>query len=170
MQNDPAPDHVCHPAPSRTCSSRSYVFAVSVGITLPMEESVCTHMCILQEMMGQIVKLLALVAGSHQHCSDVPPQSLRHWFTFPSHFWLEESMCLPTAVLPIFWCGFWPHRPFLPVSFPCQYTCGMGGGPANRRRMATIFCRYSRTDSSMLPRLTFFTQFCHNHKHANLPL
>lgn len=26
---------------------------------------------------------LALAAGGHQLCSDVPPQSLRHWFTLP---------------------------------------------------------------------------------------
>lgn len=46
--------------------------------------------------------LFALAAGGHQHCSDVPPCSLRHWFTLPSLFWHEESIYLPIAGLQIF--------------------------------------------------------------------
>lgn len=76
-------------------------------------------------------------------------------------------MYSPIAGLPVFWCGFWPHKPFLPLSFPCQYTCGMGGGLADRGRRSTISYRYSGTEASMLPRLALvlrgFTQFCHQH-------
>lgn len=92
----------------------------------------------LQETMERYIRLVSftLAAGGHQHCSDVPPCSLRHCFSlFPPISGMRNLFTCPLLGCKFFWCGFWTHRLFLSLSFPFQCTHGMGGGLADRGRI-----------------------------------
>lgn len=99
-------------------------------------EQLCVHT--LQERMERHIRLLpsTSAAGGRQHCSDVPPCSLRHCFAlYPPISGMRNLFTCPLLGCKFFWCGFWTHRPFLSLSFPFQCTHGMGGGLADRGRI-----------------------------------
>lgn len=131
-----SPSSLQNPPSSRHCAA-----AVSVEIIpSPLTHcggQLCVHTLRETTTEGYIrLVLFALAAGGHQHCSDVPPCSLRHWFTlFPPFSGMRNLFTCPLLGCKFFWCGFWTHRPFLSLSFPFQCTHGMGGGLANRGRM-----------------------------------
>lgn len=125
-------------------------------------ERLCVHT--LQETMERHIRLLPFPSapGAHQHCSDVPPCSLRHCFTlFPPISGMRNLFTCPLLGCKFFWCGFWTHRPFLSLSFPFQCTHGMGGGLAPLTEANTP--GYSRTEASLLSGLTLLLRgFTHS--------
>lgn len=131
---------MCCLVPSRSLPLAEIVLLLSVLRSNPPPshsgEQLCVHT--LQERMERHIRLLlsTLAAGGCQHCSDVPPCSLRHYFTlFPPISGMRNLFTRPLLGCKFFWCGFWTHRPFLSLSFPFQRTHGMGGGLADRGRI-----------------------------------